>query len=136
MEKETYGKLSRCHNGKFSPGIDMRTCWYLHVMFLAKLINKNDYSLYRDDRLLMLRNLNGQQIDRIRKNMKIFKDTGFPFNKETNLKIIVFLDITSNLNNDTYRPYKKPDDLSSHINKSSNHPAQIINQLPKIVNKR
>ena len=93
----------------------MRTCWYLHVMFLAKLINKNDYSLYRDDRLLMLRNLNGQQIDRIRKNMKIFKDTGFPFNKETNLKIIVFLDITSNLNNDTYRPYKKPDDLSSHI---------------------
>ena len=44
------------------------------------------------------------------------------------------LDITFNLNNATYRPHKKPNDLLSYINKSSNHPPQVINQLPKTFN--
>ena len=48
------------------------------LWFLAKLINKKDCGLHRDDGLLILRNANGQQIDRIRKNIiKIFKDIGF-----------------------------------------------------------
>ena len=75
--------------------------------------------------------------NRMRKNIiKIFKDTGFAIDIETNLKIVDFLDITFNLNNGTYRPYKKPNDLLSYINKSSNHPPQIINQLPKTINER
>ena len=45
---------------------------------------------------------------------KIFKDIGFAID---------------NLNKGTYRPYKKPSDLLSYINKSSSHPPQIINQL-------
>ena len=73
----------------------------------------------------------------MRKNIiKIFKDTGFAIDIETNLKIEDFLDISFNLNNGTYRPYKKPNDLLSYINKSSNHPPQIINQLPKTINER
>ena len=73
----------------------------------------------------------------MRKNIiKIFKDIGFAIDIETNLKIVDFLDITFSLNNVTFRSYKKPDDLLSYINKSSNHPPQIINQLPKIINKR
>ena len=40
------------------------------------------------------------------------------------------------LNNGTYRPYKNPNNLLLYINKSSNHPPQIINQLPKIINER
>ena len=107
------------------------------LCFLAKLINKKDCGLYRDDGLLILRNVNGQQIDRMRKNIiKTFKDIGFAIDVETNLKIVDFLDITFNLNNGTYRPYKKPNDLLLYINKSSNHPPQIINQLPKIINER
>ena len=47
-----------------------------------------------------------------------------------------FLDITFNLNNGTYRPYKKPNDLLSDISKSSNHPSQLINQLLKTINER
>ena len=73
----------------------------------------------------------------MRKNIiKIFKDTGFAIDIETNLKIVDFLDITFNLNNGTYRPYKKPNDLLSYINKPSNHPPQIINQLLKTINER
>ena len=73
----------------------------------------------------------------MRKNIiKIFKGTGFAIDIETNLKIVDFLDITFNLNNGTYRPYKKPNDLLSYINKSSNHPPQVVNQLPKTINER
>ena len=104
---------------------------------LVKLINKKDCDLYRYGRLLILQNVNGQQIDQMCKNIiKILKDIGFAINIEINLKIVDFLDITYNLNNDTYRPYKILNDLLSYINKSSNHPPQIINQLPKIINER
>ena len=73
----------------------------------------------------------------MRKNIiKIFKDIGFAIDVETNLPIVEFLDITFNLNNGTYRPYEKPNDLLSYINKVSNHPPQIIYQLPKIINER
>ena len=71
----------------------------------------------------------------MRKNIiKTFKDIAFAIDVETNLKIVDFLDTTFNLNNGTYRPYKKPNDLLLYINKSSNHPPQIINQLPQIMN--
>ena len=107
------------------------------LCFLAKLINKNDCVLYSDDGLLKLRHVNGQQIDRIRKKIKkIFKDIGFTIHVETNLKIADFLDTTFNLNNDTYRPYKNPNDLLSYINKSSSHPLQIISQLSKTIKER
>ena len=68
--------------------------------------------------------------------VKTFKDIGFAIDVENNLKIVDFLDITFNLNNGTYRPYQKPKDLLLYINKSSHHPLQIINQLPKIINER
>ena len=58
---------------------------------LAKLINKEDWGLHRDDGLLILRNVNGQQIDRMRKNViKTFKGIGFAINVETNVKIVDF----------------------------------------------
>ena len=76
----------------------MQTCWYLHAMFLAKLINKNDCGLYRDEGRTILRNVNGQQIDQMCKNIiKIFKDTDFAVDVETNFKIVDFLDIALNL---------------------------------------
>ena len=66
------------------------------LCFLAKLINKKDCGLYREDRLLILGNANGQQIDRMRKSIiKTFKDIGFIIDLETNIKIGDFLDIIS-----------------------------------------
>ena len=35
---------------------------------------------------------------------------------------------------DVYRPYKKSNDLLSNINRSSNHPPKITNQLPTTIN--
>ena len=57
-------------------------------------------------------------------------------NIETNLKIANFLDMTFNLINGSYNPYKNPNDTLLYINKNSNHPPQIIKKLPKTINDR
>ena len=76
--------------------------------------------------------INGQQIDQLRKKIiKIFKESGFKTDIETNLKIVNFLDMTFNLINDSYKPYKKPNETLLYINKNSNHPPQIIKKVPK-----
>ena len=95
--------------------------------------------LYRDDGLLILHNINGQQIDCVRKNIiQIFKNIfiGYLIDIETNLKTVNFLDTTFNLNNGTLRPYEKPNDSLLDITRSSNHPPRIIKQLPKIISYR
>ena len=46
------------------------------------------------------------------------------------------LDVTFNLLDETYKPYKKPNDQLLYVNTSSNHPLQIIKQLPISINNR
>ena len=46
------------------------------------------------------------------------------------MHIVDFLDVTFNLLNGTYKPYKKPNDQLFYVNTSSNHTPQIIKQLP------
>ena len=76
---------------------------------LEKILPKSNFRLYRDDGLALLRNLNGQETDKVRKNIiRVFKDTGFSLKIETKLKEVDFLDVSLNLRNGAYRPYKKP----------------------------
>ena len=45
---------------------------------LENILPKTNFGLYRDDGLILLRNLNGRQMDKKRKNIiKIFEDIGF-----------------------------------------------------------
>ena len=82
-------------------GIYILTC-------LAIITKKSGCGIYRDDGLLTLPNVNGQQIYRTRKNIiKIFKDIGFSIDIETNSKVGDFLDIKFNRIYGTYKPYKK-----------------------------
>ena len=79
----------------------------------------------------------GNKLDRTCKNIiKIFEDVGFSIDIENKSKVVDLLDITFNLNNGTYKPYEKPNVPLLHINKSSNHPPQIINHLPRIISER
>ena len=104
---------------------------------LTKKLGITNIGLYRDDGLGVLRNRSKRQIDIVRKNIiKTFKDIGFDIEIETNLKQVNFLDITFNLDNGIYKPYKKPNDKLAYINVSSNHPPQVIKQLPTSLSKR
>ena len=70
------------------------------LLLLANTINKKDCGLYRDHGLIILRNTNGQKMERIRKSaIKIFKDVGFKIDVKSNLKIVHFVDVTFNLSN-------------------------------------
>ena len=65
---------------------------------LEKILPKSDFGLYRDDGLALLRNLNGQETEKVRKNIiRVFKDIVCSLGIETNLKEADFLDVSLNL---------------------------------------
>ena len=104
---------------------------------LTNILSKDNMGLYRDNGLFILRKINKQQADKIRKKIiSIFKNINFKIEIVTNLIEIDFLGVTFNLENNTYRPYKKPNDKLIYIDVSSNHPPQIKKQLTKIVSDR
>ena len=69
---------------------------------LCKLLNKKDFGLYRDDGVGILRNTSGPEADRKRKSfIKIFNDRGLSITCEVNKKIVDFLNLRFNLNEQT-----------------------------------
>ena len=95
-----------------------------------KILPKSNFSIYQDDGLALLKNLNGQGTDKVRKNIiRVFKDIGFSLEIETNLKEVDFLDVSLNLRNGTYQPYKKPNHRLLYIHSLSNHPQNVIKQI-------
>ena len=104
---------------------------------LKNVIRKENASLYRDDGLGILRNLSGPEVERIRKKIiKIFKDCGLNITIKTNLETVDFLDVRFDLVNNTYQPYRKPNNEPVYIHKQPNHPPNILKELPKSINKR
>ena len=98
---------------------------------LTSQYSKSNIGLYRDDGLAIFRNISGPQADKIRKNFhQIFKDYDLAIEIECNLKTVNYLDVTLDLEQGTYRPYRKPNDETLYVNAKSNHPSNIIKQLP------
>ena len=89
-------------------------CEFIGIYLLSQLftiISRNGCRLYRYDGLMIKEYINGQQIDQLRKKtVKVFKEIGFKIDIETNSKIVDFLDMTFNLINGSYKPYKKPNE--------------------------
>ena len=50
--------------------------------------------------------------------------------------MVDFLDVTFNLKDGTYRPYRKPGDIPLYVHASSNHPKTIISNIPISINRR
>ena len=104
---------------------------------LGKIFGKNNVGLYRDDGLALLTKKSGPQIERYRKKLtKAFKELDLKITIQTSLKTTNFLDFTLNLNNNTYKPYRKPNDKPLYINTNSNHPQTILKHIPDAINKR
>ena len=65
---------------------------------LGNILAKTNFGLYRDDGLILLKNFNGQQMDKKRKTViNVFKDISFSVDIHTNLKEVDFLDVTLNV---------------------------------------
>ena len=77
------------------------------------------------------------QLERIKKILqKTFKEFGLEIVAESNLRIVNYLDVTLKLNDGSFRPCDKPDDIIQYINKESNHPLNLIKHLPAYIEKR
>ena len=79
---------------------------------LVHLFQDNSVGLYRGDGLGALGDLSGPETERLRKNIvTIFKNCGLSITSKTNLKMVDSLDVTIDLQNNSYKPYRKPDNL-------------------------
>ena len=112
----------------------------LYILSTLDNNNKIQYhsaGLYRDDGLLIINNSNGPKCEKIKKLLiKELKDMGLKIEISTNLKIVNFLDVTMNLTNSTFKPYRKENSKIIYINTKSNHPPAVIKQIPKSIQKR
>ena len=96
----------------------------------------NNFGLYRDDGLGVT-TAPPRQVELIKKDLcAIFSKHGLRITIEANKKIVNFLDVTLNLTSGKYMPYTKPDNIPLYVNKKSNHPPQIIKNIPKSINNR
>ena len=115
-------------------------CELVGLLILNNLGIKYDIGnigLYRDDGLSIFKNVSGPQAERIKKDItKVFKDLDLNITIECNKKIVNFLDVTLDLNTGKYYPYKKPNSDPEYIHKKSNHPPNIIKDLPKMISQR
>ena len=97
------------------------------LSLISNVYKKSDVGLYRDDGLAVFKNTSGPQNERIKKKIqKIFKDKGLDIVIECNKKVVDYLDAFFNLEDGSYRPFRKPDDETVYINVHSDHPHQSL----------
>ena len=100
---------------------------------LKDVFTNGSVGVYRDDGLVIVHKYSGPQMDRLRKNtIAFFKQHGFQIAIEINLKVSDFLGIYFDLENDKFYPYRKPNDTPFYRHHESNHPLNILKQLPKM----
>ena len=98
--------------------------------------NRKNVGLYRDDGLAVFKDISGPEAERIKKDfVKVFKRNGLTITIECNRKIVDYLDVTLNLNDGSYKPYRKPNDATTYVHKDSNHPPNITKKLPDMIEK-
>ena len=104
---------------------------------LTHCVNKESVGLYGDDGLGVFPNISKPEIERKKKQVvKIFKEYGLSITIQCNLKSVDFLGVIFDLYNSLYKPYRKPNNKPIYINKQSNHPPNVLKQLPKSIANR
>ena len=102
---------------------------------IRKIENLNS-GIYRDD-FLAVTNAQGRQGEKMKQKItQVFANHGLRTTATANAKIVNFLDITFNLNEGSFKPYCKPGNIPTYVNKLSNHPPSIIKNIPANVNQR
>ena len=107
------------------------------VSLLCKHINKNHIGLYRDDCLAILKTTSGLEAEKLKKKFqKLFKEKDLDIIVQCNLKITNCLYVTLNLNDGSYRPYRKANEETNSIHVNSDHPPSIIKEISRSIEKR
>ena len=95
-----------------------------------------DVGLYRDDGLGATR-ASPRQAEIIRKKISaVCKKYGLGTTSTANSKREEFLDVFFDLENESFRPYLKDNNIPQYVHKLSNHPPAVLKNIPQGVNKR
>ena len=87
------------------------------LSILSRKYKKSDIGLYRDDGLAIFKSMSGPKMERIKKDIiATFKKLNLKIVIESNMKIVNFLDVTLNLSDGSFSPYRKPNGESLYIN--------------------
>ena len=113
------------------------TCELVGLYILSQLQDLDiNVGLYRDDGLAVSHKT-PKQIEKIKKEIcQIFANNNLKITIEANKKTVDFLDITMDLITGFHKPYMKPNNIPLYVHKQSNHPPNIIKNIPDSINKR
>ena len=104
--------------------------------YLSTLTERCHAGLYRDDGLIYLEHANGPLISKIEKALhRIFKKNQLKISMEQKGHTVNFLDVTISTDG-SHKPYKKPNSSLKYVNKASNHPPSIPENIPSSIQKR
>ena len=91
--------------------------------------------LYRDDGLSIVRG-NPGEIERVTKKLhKLFETEGLKITCEVGKDGTDFLDLYFDLKFDKYRQWRKPNSEPLYVHKDSNHPPQVLKEIPNMIEK-
>ena len=104
---------------------------------LSKRLPELNIGLYRDDGLAVHGKIPGPRLDAIRKQIhSFFAENGLRVTVDIGLTTVNFLDVTFNLKNNSFAPFKKPNDTPLYVHVHSNHPQNVKKEIPLSINKR
>ena len=107
------------------------------LMKLQPLLGISNVGLYRDDGLAVVRSLSGRRLDQIRKSIiEVLKSEGLAITIQTNLPATDYLDVMLNLATGKHSPYRKPGTKPIYVHSKSNHPPNVIKEIPKMIGRR
>ena len=100
-------------------------------------LSSTNNGLYRDDGLIMLPKCPGPNRQKIIKDLhKLFRSHGLKITIASTGPVANYLDVTLDLYDGTYRPYRKPNDSPVYLNAATNHSPSILKHVPKMVERR
>ena len=107
------------------------TCELVGSFLLSHLRNPNiNMRLYRDDGLA-ISNASPRESENIKKEIcRIFNHNGLRITIEANKQTINFLDVTFNLNKNTYQSLTKPKMTPQYVHRESKHPPITTKNIP------
>ena len=94
------------------------------LSLLGEKYNNKEIGLYRDDGLSVFKNINGPEAEKIKEDIQRIS---------CNMKVVNYLDVTFNLNDESYRPYHKTTDGISFIKQL---PISIESRLSKLLSSK
>ena len=115
-----------------------QACELVGLFLLSKLKDIPDFRniLYRDDGLGVT-TLTAQEQEQLSQKIRgIFAEQDLKIVIEINLSRVDFLDITMDLETGTFKPFRKAGDRPLYVSAHSNHPPQILKNIPTGIEQR